>query len=107
MVNNKLKDHMGIAPDPSQYADSWYTTQINCTLESHTTLYQYIINHQLQANSIANHMGTVSTTIISYESYVETVHTFAQTIDHAHHKAATEKLCHKPLQAKSNGGQGG
>ena len=49
-------------------------------------------------------MGTVSATIISYESYVETVCTFAQTIDHANHKAATEKLRCKALQAKSNGG---
>ena len=23
LVDNKLKDHMGIAPDPTQYPDSW------------------------------------------------------------------------------------
>ena len=73
MVDSNLKDHMGIAHDPSQYPDFWYITLINHTLESHTTLYQYIVNHQLQADSIANHMGTVSTTIVSYKSYVETV----------------------------------
>ena len=49
---------MGIAPDPMQYPDSWYITRLNRTLESHTTLYQYIINHQMQADSIAQHLGT-------------------------------------------------
>ena len=69
-IDNKLKDHQGIAPDPTQYPDSWYITRLNRTLEPHTTLYQYIINHQMQADSIASHLGTTSATTISYESYV-------------------------------------
>ena len=62
LVDNKLKDHMGIAPDPTQYPDSWYITQLNRTLEPHSTLYQYIVNHQMQADSIASHLGTASAT---------------------------------------------
>ena len=85
MVNNKLNDHMGIAPDPAQYADSWYITQLNCTLESHSSLYQYIVNHQMQADSIANHLGTTSVTVVSYEFYVEITRTFFQMINHANH----------------------
>ena len=37
-IDNKLKDHQGIAPDPAQYPDSWYITRLNRTLESQTTL---------------------------------------------------------------------
>ena len=48
LVDNKLKDHKGIAPDPTQYPDSWYINRLDRTLESHTTLYQYIVNHQMQ-----------------------------------------------------------
>ena len=73
LVDNKLKDHKGIAPDPTQYPDSWYINHLNCTLESHTTLYQYIVNHQMQAESIANHLGTTPATVLSYESHVETI----------------------------------
>ena len=39
LVDNKLKDHQGIAPNPTQFPDSWYITRLNCTLEPHTTLY--------------------------------------------------------------------
>ena len=73
LVDNKLKDHKGIAPDPTQYPDSWYINRLNHTLESHTTLYQYIMNHQMHAESITNHLGTTSATILSYESHVETI----------------------------------
>ena len=73
MVDNHLKDHQGIAPDPMQFPDSWYITCLNRMLKPHTTLYQYIINQQLQAMSIANHLGTTSATTISYESQVETI----------------------------------
>ena len=100
MVDNCLKDHQGIAPDPMQYPDSWYITHLNQTLKTHTTLYQYIVNHQMQATSIANHLGTTSATVLSYESFVETICTFCQTFDHANHKAVQEKNCHKPLQAE-------
>ena len=78
---------MGIAPNPAQYPDSWYITRLNHTVESHTTLHQYIINHQMQADSFAQHLGTLSATTITYESYLETVRTFCQTIDHANRKA--------------------
>ena len=44
MVDNRLKDHQGIAPDPMQFPDSWYITCLNRTLEPHTTLYQYIVD---------------------------------------------------------------
>ena len=98
-IDNKLKDHQGIAPDPAQYPHSWYITQ-HRTLESHTTLYQYIINHQMQADSIANHLGTTSATATSYESYVETICTFCQTIDHANHKSVHEKNRRKALQTE-------
>ena len=86
-----MKDHQGIAPDPTQYPNSWYINQLNRTLESRTTLYHYTINHQMQADSIANHLGTTSATATSYESYVEMIHTFCQTIDHANRKAVHEK----------------
>ena len=76
MVNNKLKDHMGIGPDLAQYPESWYITHLNCTLESHSNLYQYIVNHQMQWDSIAYHLGTSSATIASYESMVATIQTF-------------------------------
>ena len=91
---------MGIAPDPMQYPDSWYITRLNRTLESHTTLYQYIINHQMQADSIAQHLGTTLATIVTYESFVEILRTFCQTIDHANHKAIQEKSRRKALQAE-------
>ena len=55
------------------------------------TLYQYIINHQIQVDSIASHLGTTSPTTISYESYVEMIRTFCQMIDHANCKAVHEK----------------
>ena len=73
MVDNCLKDHQGIALDPMQFPNPWYITCLNRTLEPHTTLYQYIVNHQLQATSIANHLGTTSATTTSYESHVETI----------------------------------
>ena len=31
MVDNQLKDHKGIAPDPAQYPESWYVTHLNQT----------------------------------------------------------------------------
>ena len=108
LVNNKLKDHMGIAPDPAQYPDSWYITQLNHTMESHTMLHQYIINHQMQADSITQHLGTLSATTITYESYLETVRTFCQMIDHANRKAVQEKTHRKVLQTEfeQSGGHG-
>ena len=108
MVDNCLKDHQGIAPDPMQFPDSWYITCLNRTLEPHTTLYQYIINQQLQATSIANHLGTTSATTTSYESHVETVWIFCETIDHSNRKALQEKNCCKTLQAEfqKTGGRG-
>ena len=63
MVDNKAKDHQGIAPDQMHYPDSWYITCLKPTLEPHTTLCQYIINHQMQADLIVNHLSTASTTI--------------------------------------------
>ena len=83
MVDNRLKDHKGIAPDPAQYPDSWYVTPLNQTLETHTTLYQNIVNHQMQVDLIASHLGTVSAMVTSYKTHVEIVCTFCQTIDHA------------------------
>ena len=108
MVDNHLKDHQGIAPDPMQFPNSWYITCLNSTLKPHTTLYQYIVNHQLQAMSIANHLGTTSAMTISYESHVETVRIFCQTIDHSNRKALQKKNCRKALQAKfqKTGGRG-
>ena len=35
-----------------QYPDSWYITHLNWTLKTHTSLYQYIVNHQMQAMPI-------------------------------------------------------
>ena len=106
-IDNKLKDHQGIAPDPTQYPDSWYITQLNHTLEPHMTLYQYIINHQMQADSIVSHLSTTSATTISYKSYVEMIRTFCQTIDHANCKAVHEKNRRKALQAEyQQGGRG-
>ena len=63
----------------------------------------------MQADSIAKHLGTTSATIVSYESYVEAVCTFCQTIDHANHKSLHEKVRCKALQAElgsSGGGRG-
>ena len=108
MVDHRLKDHQGIAPDPMQFPDSWYITRLKRTLEPHTTLYKYIINQQLQATSIASHLGTTSATTISFESHGETVRIFCQTIDHTNHKALQEKNHHKALQAEfqKTGGRG-
>ena len=106
-VDNKLKDHQGLAPDPAQYLESWYINRLNRTIELHVTLYQYVVNHQMQADSIANHLGMAPATSLSYESYVETICTFCQTIDHTNHKAVQEKSCQKTLQAEVNGGRNG
>ena len=106
-VDNKLKDHQGLAPDPAQYPESWYINCLNRTIELHVTLYQYVVNHQMQADSIAKHLGTASATSLSYESYVETIRTFCQTIDHTNHKAVQEKSRRKALQAEVNGGRNG
>ena len=97
---------MGIAPDPTQYPDSWYITCLNRTLEPHSTLYQYIVNHQVQADSIASHLGTASVTMTTYEHYIEIIHTFCQTISHANRKAAQDKSRRKALQAEFQQGQG-
>ena len=61
----------------------------------------------MQANSIAKHLGTTSATTVSYESYVETVRTFCQTINHANQKSLHEKVRHKALQAELGVGSGG
>ena len=53
LVDNKLKDHQGIAPNPMQFLDSWYIPRLNHTIEPHTTLYQFIVNHQMQTDAIA------------------------------------------------------
>ena len=71
------------------------------------TLYQYVVNHQMQADSIAKHLGTASATSLSYESYVETIRTFSQTVDPTNHKAVQEKSHRKALQAEVNGGCNG
>ena len=90
-VVNKLKDHQGLTPDPAQYPESWYINRLNHTNEPHVMLYQYVVNHQMQADSIAKHLDTTSVTSLSYKSYVETIRTFCQTIDHTNHKAVQEK----------------
>ena len=54
----------------------------------------------MQADSIANHLGTTSATATSYKSYVETICTFCQTIDDANRKAVHEKNQHKALQTE-------
>ena len=106
-VDNKLKDHQGLAPDPAQYPESWYINRLNHTIEPHVTLSQYVVNHQMQAVSIANHLGMASVTSLSYESYVETIRSFYQTIDHTNHNAVQEKSRRKALQAEFNGGRNG
>ena len=107
MVDNRLKDHKGIAPDPAQYPDLWYITHRKQTLEMHTTLYQYIVNHQMQVDLIMNHLGTISATVTSYKTHVEIVHTFCQTIDHANCRALQEMNHHKALKDEQIGGWGG
>ena len=108
MVDNRLKDHKGIAPDPAQYPKSWYVTRLNWTLETHTTLYQYIIiNHQMQADSIASHLGTTSATVTSYKTHVEIICTFCQTIDHSNRKALQETNRRKALKVEQTTGCGG
>ena len=106
-VDNKVKDHQGLAPGPAQYPESWYINRLNRTIEPHVTLYQYVVNHQMQADSIVKHLGTASATSLSYESCVETICTFCQTIDHTNHKAVQEKSRRKALQAEVNGGRNG
>ena len=106
-VDNKLKDHQGLAPDPAQYLESWYINRLNHTIELHVTLYQYVVNHQMQEDSITKHLGTASVTSLSYESYIEAICTFCQTIDHTNHKAIQEKSRRKALQAEFNGGCNG
>ena len=107
MVDNRLKNHKGIVPDPAQYPDSWNVTYLHRTLEMHTTLYQYIVNHQMQVDSIMTHLGTVSAMVTSYETPVEIVCTFCQTINHSNHKALQEMNCHKALKVEQTGGGGG
>ena len=106
-VDNKVKDHQGLAPGPAQYPESWYINRLNRTIEPHVTLYQYVVNHQMQADAIVKHLGTASATSLSYESCVETIRTFCQTIDHTNHKAVQEKSHRKALQAEVNGGRNG
>ena len=106
-VDNKLKDHQGLAPDPAQYLESWYIYCLNHTIEPHVTLYQYVVNHQMQADSIAKHLGSTSVTSLSYKSYVEMICTFCQTIDHTNDKAVQEKSRRKALQAEFNRGRNG
>ena len=62
----------------------------------------------MQATSIANHLGTTSATTISFESHVETVRIFCQTIVHTNRKALQEKNFCKALQAEfqKSGGRG-
>ena len=91
---------MGIAPNPTQYPDSWYITRLDCSLETHATSYQYIVNNQMQADSIAMHFGTPSATTVTYETYIGTVRTFCQTIDYANCKPTQDKSHHKALQAE-------
>ena len=91
LVDNKMKDHQGIAPDPTQFPDSWYITRLNHTIEPHTTLYQFIVNHQMQADAITRHTGTPSAAATTYESHLDHMRTFCQTIDHTSHKAVQEK----------------
>ena len=100
LVDNKLKDHQGITPDPMQFPDSWYITRLNRTIEPHTTLYQFIINHQMQADAIAWHTGTPSIAATTYESHLKHVQTFCQKIDHTNCKAVQEKTRCKALQAE-------
>ena len=90
-----------------QYPELWYINCLNCTIELHLILYQYVVNHQMQADSIAKHLCTASVTSLSYEAYVETIRAFCQTIDHTNHKAVQEKSHRKALQAKFNGGCNG
>ena len=85
LVDNKLKDHQGVAPDPTQFLDSWYITCLNHTIKPHTTLYQLIVYHQMQADAIARHIRTPSGAATTYESHLEHVHTFCQTINHTNH----------------------
>ena len=101
LVDNKLKDHQGIAPGPIQFQGSWYITRLNRTIEPHTTLYQFIVNHQMQADAIARHTGTPSAAATTYESHLEHVRTFCQTIDHI-----KEKTRRKALQAEFERGNG-
>ena len=54
----------------------------------------------MQADSIPNHLGTTSATATSYESYVEMIHTFCETIDHANRKAVHEKNRCRALQTE-------
>ena len=62
----------------------------------------------MQDDSIAQHLGTLSATTITYESYLETVRTFCQTIDNANRKAVQEETCRKVLQTEfeQSGGRG-
>ena len=106
-VDNKLKDHQGLAPDPAQYPESWYINRLNRTIEPHVMLYQYVVNHQMQGDSIAKQLGMASVTSLSYESYVETILTFCQTNDHTNYKAVREKSHRKALQAEFNRGRNG
>ena len=74
--------------------------QAQLYLEPHTTLYQFIVNHQMQANAIAHHTGTPSAAATTYESHLEHVRTFCQMIDHTNCKAVQEKTRRKALQAE-------
>ena len=91
MVDSKLKDHQGIAPNCTQYPDSWYIVHLIRTLEPHATLYQNIVNHQMLVDSIAKPPWHYIHYRLSYEAYVETIRTFCQTIDHANRKGHPRK----------------
>ena len=54
----------------------------------------------MQVDSITNHLGMISVSTTSYESYVEIICTFCQTINHTNQKAVQEKNHHKALQAE-------
>ena len=100
-ADNKFKDHQGLVPDPAQYPESWYINRLNHTIELHVMLYQYVVNHQMQADSIAKHLGTASVTSLSYKSYIETIRTICQTIVHTNNKYVQESLATKHFKPSS------
>ena len=100
LAANKMKDHQGIAPNPTQFPDSWYITRPNHTIEPHTTLYQFIVNHQIQADAITRHTRTPTAAATTYESHSEHMRTFCQTIDHTNCNIVQERTRRKALQAE-------
>ena len=70
--------------------------------------YLFVSIHYESSDASHANLGTTSATVPSYESFVETICTFYQTIDHANHRLTMRRITRKPYKQnfKKNSGCG-